>query len=325
MERPTYTAAQLHAYYERISLPRPWRLEPGKDSRTAAQDPRRGLKFLTALQQSQLVSVPFENLSFHYSTQRTVSIDPLDIYEKIIGRGQGRGGHCMEANGLFGTVLRSLGFDVYPVCGRVNASASSSEIGRHPQFRGWNHMLHIVTFGTTRYVVDVGFGFPEMTRPLALDQSSTTPVTIVASQLGRLRRDFIPHTIRQSGSEQLLWIYETRNALADDNLWIPSYCFTELEFLPADFKMMNFFVCNSLDLFFHTDVICFRYLSEDDEIVGSAHLSNQRLRIYKRGTKLVDTILQTECDRVRALAKHFNVDFTDEEQTAIESHRTEIR
>ena len=46
-------------------------------------------------------------------------MDPEVLFEKIVG--QGRGGEGMENNTFFGTVLRSLGFEVYAVGARVCA------------------------------------------------------------------------------------------------------------------------------------------------------------------------------------------------------------
>lgn len=64
-----------------------------------------------------MAQVPFENISLHYSQHHSVSIDPEALFRKIVqGR---RGGYCMENNGFFGIVLRSLGFSLYAVGGRV--------------------------------------------------------------------------------------------------------------------------------------------------------------------------------------------------------------
>jgi len=87
------------------------------------------LKFLTQLQQHQLCTVPFENLSLHYSSHHTISIDAEYLYSKIVGNG--RGGYCMENNCFFGTVLRTLGFTVYSAGARVNEAGAAGKPGEN--------------------------------------------------------------------------------------------------------------------------------------------------------------------------------------------------
>ena len=146
------TSRQIHSYYDRIALPDAYRLDIGPRSAETARDPRAGLEFLTLLQRHHLANIPFESLSLHYSTHHSIPTDVDSLYCKIVGplrerehgpeygdeeedgrRGCGRGGYCMESNGLFGHVLRSLGFDVYQTGARVNAAAG----GRTPKFGPW--------------------------------------------------------------------------------------------------------------------------------------------------------------------------------------------
>ena len=137
LERQTYSPSQIEAYYERIALPKGQRIRPGVESSTVAQDPEKGLAFLTHLQQYHLANIPFENLDLHYNRHRDIFIDLPHLFRKIVESGRGRGGYCMESNGLFGVMLRSLGFDVYPVAARIyNANVPLSEATR-PSFNGW--------------------------------------------------------------------------------------------------------------------------------------------------------------------------------------------
>jgi arylamine N-acetyltransferase len=107
-----YTEEQLARYFERIEL------EYSQDARRqVSEDP---LGFLTTLQRHHLARVPFESLSLHYSRHRLLSLDPEDLFKKIVDNG--RGGYCMEVNTLFATVLRSLGFMLISVGGRVRVA-----------------------------------------------------------------------------------------------------------------------------------------------------------------------------------------------------------
>jgi len=69
------------------------------------------------LQKYQLCKVPFENLSLHYSQTKLLSLEPDDLFEKIVVRN--RGGYCMEVNHFFGCMLKSMGFEVVSTGGRV--------------------------------------------------------------------------------------------------------------------------------------------------------------------------------------------------------------
>ncbi|SRR5690348_13551406 len=85
----------------------------------AAQPGDVSLLWLAQLQKRQLARVPFESVTLHYSKFRLLSLDPEDLFTKIVERG--RGGYCMELNTFFGTVLRSLGFRVFSAGARVKA------------------------------------------------------------------------------------------------------------------------------------------------------------------------------------------------------------
>jgi arylamine N-acetyltransferase len=101
---PSYSPEQLRLYFERIHYP-------------SSDHPNDPLAFLTDLLKSQLVYVPFETLSLHYSIDRQISLDHQDLFDKIVGRC--RGGYCLENNTFFGAVLESLGFKVMGVFCRI--------------------------------------------------------------------------------------------------------------------------------------------------------------------------------------------------------------
>jgi arylamine N-acetyltransferase len=143
-QRQIYTPEQLHRYFERISLPETVRnaLLPETNTFNSHQshDDQARLNLLATLQRYQLAAVPFENLNLHYSTHHSISIDPQDIFHKVVDQRSGRGGYCMENSALFGTVLRSLGYDAYSVGARVNEAVQPTAAGRNwkgPKFDGW--------------------------------------------------------------------------------------------------------------------------------------------------------------------------------------------
>jgi N-hydroxyarylamine O-acetyltransferase len=54
-------------------------------------------------------SVPFENLQLHRKN-KSISLSTNDLFTKIVTKRQG--GFCYEINGLFGALLRQLGYNV---------------------------------------------------------------------------------------------------------------------------------------------------------------------------------------------------------------------
>jgi arylamine N-acetyltransferase len=128
--RPTYTRDQLAQYVHRINGPNsPHTLETLEAE--IAADP---LAALATLQKKQLAGIPWGNIAMHYSTHKTLSLEPDALFTKIVERGLG--GYCMENNSFFATVLGSLGYDLYITGARVSNMVEMN--GKHPEgFGGW--------------------------------------------------------------------------------------------------------------------------------------------------------------------------------------------
>jgi N-hydroxyarylamine O-acetyltransferase len=100
---------------------------------------------LKELHKLHIQSVPFENLDIHCG--RKIHLDYNELETKIVKNR--RGGFCYELNGLFGTFLCQLGFDIKMISARV---CRGGEIGRE-----FDHMALIVKL-EEEWLVDVGFG-----------------------------------------------------------------------------------------------------------------------------------------------------------------------
>lgn len=100
-----YTEVQLDQYFRHIGF--------------SNNDDRNTLARLAELQKRHLARVPFENITLHYSKHRRLSLDPDDLFQKIVH--DSRGGYCMEVNTFFAAVLRSLGYTLISAGGRVRA------------------------------------------------------------------------------------------------------------------------------------------------------------------------------------------------------------
>lgn len=101
-----YDDSHLLAYLDRIAYP------------GTLEDSSSRLDFLASIQTHHLFQVPFESVSLHYSKTRLLSLDPNDLYEKIVTKK--RGGYCMEVNAFFRHILQSLGFSSISAGARVN-------------------------------------------------------------------------------------------------------------------------------------------------------------------------------------------------------------
>ena len=147
----------LEAYFNRIGF-----------SRAARAD----LSTLNALMSAHVRAVPFENLDIY--SERGVSANVEDIYDKIVTRG--RGGWCYEMNGLFEWVLKEIGFDVQPLSAGVRrATMGDDALG--------NHLCLQVTLDQP-YLVDVGFGSSQLyALPFTEEITKHKPIQIALAQI----------------------------------------------------------------------------------------------------------------------------------------------
>ena len=92
-------------------------------------------------------AVPFESLSIHLG--EPIDLRPEALFDKIVRRR--RGGLCYELNGLFGSLLAELGYDVAHLGARVHAANGDTVPLAHLALRVTGHD------GVAR-LVDAGFG-----------------------------------------------------------------------------------------------------------------------------------------------------------------------
>jgi arylamine N-acetyltransferase len=112
----TYSEEQVRRYLAYVGLP------------ASVFDEPPSVRGLEQLVSRQLATVPFESLSLHYSKTHRLSLEPADLYDKMVGHG--RGGYCMENSTFFGVMLRSLGYSLIHTGGRVsNATAGIRDGG----------------------------------------------------------------------------------------------------------------------------------------------------------------------------------------------------
>ncbi|MFE0811439.1 arylamine N-acetyltransferase [Streptomyces sp. NPDC058794] len=109
---------------------------------------RPTLDALRELHLRHLRTVPFENLSVHLGEE--IVLEEARLLEKVVGAR--RGGFCYELNGLFGTLLSALGYEVTLLAARVYGDGGVLGIP-------YDHLALLVrTADAGDWLADVGFG-----------------------------------------------------------------------------------------------------------------------------------------------------------------------
>lgn len=329
-EQPIYTPAQLRQYFDYIHVP--------EHTWPDLESPSPTLPFLSLLIRHQLSHIPFENLDLHYSPHRTVSLDPDHLFHKVITRSAGRGGYCMQNNSFFATILRSLGYNVTSVGARVSADFTSE----NPTFTGWSHQVNLITLAGQRYLVDVGFGSDGPTFPVPLVEgytryltgTETQPVTsacLTREILGQSTTAAATTTNTANSTDQRLWMYKVRydhqKSDTETPKFKPKYCFTELEFFPQDFAIMNHHVSTSRTSMFVNTLICMKLLPSEDytEIIGDVTLWGVEIKERRMGVARPLAEIGSEKARVEALRRFLGVKLASEEVAGIRGLPTEVR
>lgn len=120
-----YNSSQISAFLDHIQLPQKY---------YPSNNPVHDVAFLSALHIHTISTIPYENLSLHYSPTHIISIDPQLVFQKVVGEKRGRGGYCMEVSIMFNHVLRGLGFTAYMAGVRIRMREGGVPSG---EFVGW--------------------------------------------------------------------------------------------------------------------------------------------------------------------------------------------
>lgn len=114
---------------------------------------------LFRLQAAHLAQIPYSNLSFY----KTGTLQPLDtdsLFDRLIIRR--KGGYCFELNGLFGELLRGLGYEVTEYFARWHFGGTE----KIPMRR---HRVLKVVLNSGTFLADAGIGSPCPVTPLKFE------------------------------------------------------------------------------------------------------------------------------------------------------------
>ncbi|KAF2770660.1 cysteine proteinase [Teratosphaeria nubilosa] len=319
--RNRFSSAQIRQYYERIDLPTKYRYEPGDFSKEVVKQ-RDGHGFLNALQRHTLAHVPFENLELHYSSHHSCSVNADSLFERIVRSGKGRGAYCIASNIFFGTILRSLGYEVMSVGARINTyNQHNGEDSTSACFGGRSHMINIVTIRRERFVVDVGFGVGGPTIPIPLKEDEEL-LSMPPNEYIRVRKGSI---LEAEHPDIKMWILERRSG--QDGSWTPLYCFEDsICFLTPDFEVMTYWTSTSRKSFYTYRIITSKYIIDEakEAVIGDVALYDDHVVRRIRGRPDQEIELKTEEDRVEALEKFIGIRLTDAEKAGITGMVTEL-
>ena len=250
----------VDAYLERINYRGP--LDPTAET-------------LRRLQRAHLLTVPFENLSIH--ADEPILLNDEALFDKIVRRR--RGGFCYELNGLFSTLLRTLGFDV----DRLSAGVRMPEDGFGPAF---DHMTLLIRL-EERWLVDVGFG-DSFREPLLLDKREEQ---VQGERAYRIDRE---------GERLTLWQRDR------DDAWKAQYRFGLTPYEYEDYLEMCHFHQTSPQSPFTQKRVCSRATPD-----GRITVSELRLITTRDGEK-EEQALEDEAAVAEALREHFGIAWPNE-------------
>lgn len=134
---PALSSQQISQFESYIQLPTKYRHD---------NQPSHDIAYLTALHVHTISTIPYENLSLHYSKSRMIDLNPQHLFQKLFSDGRGRGGYCMEVSIMMHHVLRTLGFQSYMAGVRIRLRKDGVPSGDHI---GWFVSPAVYTCGCT--------------------------------------------------------------------------------------------------------------------------------------------------------------------------------
>ena len=220
---------KVSAYFRRIGMEMPADLTPTAE-------------LLQQVHYAHVTHVPYENLDI--IRHKPLSLDPETLFEKVVTNG--RGGYCFELNGLFGWLLRELGYQVEDFASRYLRGEKETPMRRH-------RVLRVTCSDGSVWCCDVGIGDRCPRYPLRLE------VGTEQAQFGELYRfqkdDFLGWVLQDFFGGQ----------------WNNFYSFTEEPQLNQDFIALSAYCEFHADSPFFPDEI-FSLKTDDGRITLDGHL-----------------------------------------------------
>lgn len=158
--------------------------------------------------------------------------------------------------------------------------------------------------------------------PIPLTKGSDEEHEAVPGSFVRLVHRYIaPNTTNHK-----VWVLEIKNTTT--NKWSGGYCFTEFEWLPQDFEIINYRTSRDPKSWFTYKLVLVRMLIDEEtrtKAIGSIILTGNKVeRRLGTGKKEVLVEAKSEAERVQALRQWFGIILLPEEERGIHAMPTEI-
>lgn len=225
---------------------------------------------LEKLIQAHIMAVPFENIDIQLRCP--IVLDTSSIFRKVVLNE--RGGYCYELNGLFGALLKAIGFQVHYISGSIIKGKNIGPL--------YDHLALLVVIGSKRWLVDVGFGDFSM-KPLLIDDPNPQFDGRHYYQIQPRDNHFVVGK----------WLPDHRH-------FVSEYAFSLLPRQLSEFKDINDIKQSQPDSHFTQNLICTIPTAN-----GRTTLINNRL-IQTIGKKKTETTLIGNDAIWSVLKKHFN-------------------
>ncbi|MDR3425925.1 arylamine N-acetyltransferase [Silvimonas sp.] len=206
---------------------------------------------------------------------RPPELDPDKVVDKVLRRA--RGGYCYELNGLFGCLLRELGYDTHFHLGKMLAGS-----GVGPEERPRTHHVISVLIERQRWMIDVSFGARGLVEAAVLQTEQ--PFT----QMDTLR--YQPY-----GDGYLL-----QSQIKGE--WQTLYWFDLVEVYPADCVMSNYYSSTHPTSPFLHNLMALRLTGP------RARVTFNNLRVAQVSNGVREETLLTSSQQLRdAIEKHLHI------------------
>ncbi|MFI4935444.1 MAG: arylamine N-acetyltransferase [Caulobacterales bacterium] len=233
------------------------------------------LETLSAIHARHVASIPFETLDPLMGRPVVLDLDALQA--KLVQKR--RGGYCFEQNALFMGALRTMGYSVTGLAGRVRwMSPPDAPFGPR------SHMLLRVDLPEGPFLADVGFGAHLLDAPLRLepDVEQATPLALY----------------RFSFSDGVFGL-QVRQA----DGWRIAYMFTLEPQFASDYVMSNWFTSTHPQSLFISTLLAERLTAE-----ARFNLINNRLTERYHDGRVVERTLSDAEAFGEALDQVFNLE-----------------
>ena len=225
------------------------------------------LEGIKKLMQSQIFSVPFENIDVQAG--KVISLIGDDIVDQIVNKN--RGGYCYQINGIFSLMLQEIGVSHYYIAVRplVNPGQNAK-----------THLAIIATIENDEYLIDLGFGGNSIREPLKLSQIGT-----------EIQQDFDTFTLVKTEEEEYLLQIKIGKE------WSNLYSFDLTPQRWIDFKPANHYNYSHPDSFFTQNLIVVLQNPSGKKILLKNSLKsviNGKSEVISFEDDQLDTILETE-------------------------------